>query len=579
MLSSPFDTVLRDAQQRRAASDAAAALEVGNTAAALKLLEPAHRAAPADAQVAMRLGQTLIARDQLVRGIELLDKAVRLAPDLPEARVAYAAQLRDAGRIGLALEHLQAAVRLAPDDPAVRRAVLRPLADTCDWPALARERAALEARRPGGKPWTDFVTPMDALLLGLPAPARRAVAEAWAADLERTERRASGMGARRESRGSKLRIGYLSGDFRDHAIAHLTANLFRGHDRSKVEVLAFSYGRDDGSAVRRRVAEGADRFVDVRGQSHAEAARVIAGAGVDILVDLGGYAPGSRLGILAHRPAPLQAHYLGYPGTTGARFVDYFFADDTVAPPPLDAEFTERMVRLPGCYLLSDPALASAPVLDRGARAAHHLPAEAFVFMSFSPPSRIDPQVWTTWMAILKAVPGSVLWLAHANDLAAKNLRAAARAADVDPARLVFAPDATDQLAQLSRLRLADLGLDTFGRYNGRTATTEALWAGVPVITTAAESFAGRVTASLLSAAGIPEGVAADAAAYQALAIALAQDGERLAGLRAMLADARKRAPFFHPDRVVRSLERAYSVMWDRYNAGLEPEAVAVAAA
>ncbi|MGH8620442.1 MAG: hypothetical protein ACREUW_22330, partial [Burkholderiales bacterium] len=406
----------------------------------------------------------------------------------------------------------------------------------------------------------------------------RAAAEARAADLERTERRASGMGARRESRGSKLRIGYLSGDFRD-GVGSGVAELLRGHDRSKVEVLAFSYGRDDGGAVRRRAMEGADRFTDVRGQSHAEAARVIAGAGVDILVDLGGHAPGNRFGILAHRPAPLQAHYLGYPGTTGARFIDYFLADATMAPPPLDAEFTERFVRLPDCCMVSDPAIAAAPVLDHSARAAHGLPPGAFVFVNFSQSSRIDPQVWGAWMAILKAVPGSVLWLKHANDPACTNLRAAARAADVDPARLVFATDVADKRAQVSRLRLADLALDTFGRCNGRTATADALWAGVPVITTAAEGFAGRVAASLLAAAGLVEGVAADADAYQALAIALARDDERLAGLRAGLAAARRGAAFFHPERTARALERAYGTMWDRYNAGLEPEAVAVAAA
>jgi len=579
MLNSLFDNVLHGVRQRRAAGDAATALEVGNSAAALKLLEPALRATPDDAVLVTRMGQTLIERDQLARGIELLEKAVRLAPDLVEARVAYAAQLRYAGRIGLALEHLEAAARGAPDDPAVRRALLRPLAETCNWPALARERAAIEARIAGGKAWTDFVMPMDALLLGLPAPARRAAAEARAADLERIERRASHMGARRETRGSKLRIGYLSGDFRDHAVTHLAGELFRTHDRNKVEVLAFSYGRDDGSEYRRRVKEGADRFVEGRGLSHAEIARTIAGAGVDILVDLGGHASGSRLGILAHRPAPLQAHYLGYPGTTGARFVDYFIADATVAPAALDAEFSERFVRLPDSFMVSDAAIAAAPVLDRGARTAHGLPADAFVFVNFNQPSRIDPQVWAVWMAILKAVPGSVLWLKQVNDIASANLRAAADAAGIDPARLVFAPDVADKLAHVSRLRLADLGLDTFGRYNGHTSTADALWAGVPVITTPSDCFAGRVAASLLMAAGLAEGVAADAGEYQSLAIALAQDAGRLEGLRVGLVEARARAPFFKPQRVVHALERAYSVMWDRYNAGLEPEPVTVAAA
>jgi predicted O-linked N-acetylglucosamine transferase (SPINDLY family) len=575
MFSSLFDNVLRSTRQRRAATEAAVALEAGNVAQALKLLETAHREAPNDAHVAMLLGQALIERDELGRGFELLDKAVRLAPDLPEARIAFARQLQLAGRIGLALEQLHAAARVAPDDPAVRRALLRPLAETCDWPAVAREREALMSRIRSAKPWTEYVSPMDALLLGLPAAARRAAAEARAADLERTERRTGGIGARRESRGAKLRIGYLSGDFRDHAVTHLAGNLFRLHDRNKVEVLAFSYGRDDVSAYRKRVMEGVDRFVDVRGQSHAEIARAIAGAGVDILVDLAGHAPGNRMGVLAHRPAPMQAHYLGYPGTTGARFVDYFIADAVVAPAALEAEFTERFVRLPDCFMISEPAVVPPPA--KGARAEQGLPADAFVFVNFNQNSRIDEHVWAAWMAILKSVPGSVLWLKHANDLACANLRRAATAAGIDAARLVFAPDVADKPAHLARLALADLGLDTFGRYNGHTSTADALWAGVPVITTASDCFPGRVAASVLTAAGLADGVAPDVEAYRALAIACAQDGNRLAALRGALAEGRERAPFFKPERTVRALEQAYAAMWDRYNAGLEPETIIVA--
>jgi predicted O-linked N-acetylglucosamine transferase (SPINDLY family) len=354
-------------------------------------------------------------------------------------------------------------------------------------------------------------------------------------------------------------------------VTHLAWRLFERHDRDAFEVHAYSYGRDDRSLHRRRVMEGADHFIDVRGESNRAIARAIEAAGIDILVDLAGLGVGSRLGILAHRPAPVQVHYLGYPGTTGATFVDYFLADPVVAPSSLEPEFRERFVRLPDTFMISDETIADAPAAGR---AQHGLPDGRFVFVNFNQNSRIDGEIWRVWMEILAAVPESVLWLKHANEIASANLRAAAAAHGIAAERLVFARDLADKADHVARLRLADLGLDTFGHYNGHTSTADALWAGVPVVTTASDCFPGRVAASLLEAGGMRDWVVSDARAYKDFAIGYALDAQRRSKIRAALACARDTAPFFHPERVVRSLERAYVAMVERARRGQAPAAI-----
>ena len=571
MLSTLLDNLLRGRRAKRALAQAEAAFDAGDTAQAIALIEPAYRAAPHDARLMSALGQALIACDQFEQGFALVENAVRAAPELTPARVAIARELQYAGRIGLALEHLRAAAALEPDAPHVARALVRPLLETCDWTQATRVREDLLERIRGGRPWTDRITPMDALLLGLPRAARARSAAARAAEIERYERDGASLGRRPIARDGRIRIAYLSGDFRDHPVTHLAWRLFERHDRSAFEVHAFSFGRDDGSVHRRRVMEGADRFVDVRGHSNAAIARTIHAAEIDVLVDLGGHAPGARIGILAHRPAPLQAHYLGYPATTGARFVDYFLADAVVAPAALEAEFTERLVRLADTFMISDETIAAAPPVQR---AQHGLTDDRFIFVNFNQNSRIDEEVWAAWMEILAAVPRSVLWLKFANDIACANLRSAAVARGVDGGRIVFARDLPDKAAHISRLRLADLGLDTFGRYNGHTSTADALWAGVPVVTTPSDCFPGRVAASLLAASGMSECVVPDVAAYKAFAIGYALDAQRRNAARAALQSAQGGAAFFRPERIVRSLERAYLAMVERARKGEAPATI-----
>ncbi len=565
MLVSLIDGIRRGSRVRHAVNRATSALRVGDIQEALRLLAPVHREAPLEASILTLLAQALIGADEIDRGIALLESAVRLAPQLVDARVELARQLQYAGQIKAALEHLRIAREVSPDAPQLCRALWRPLMETWDWPEVERQRDALRARIDAGKAWANYAAPIDVLLLGFAGDVRRASAQIRASEILRNEHPKGAMMKRNASLHHRLRIGYLSGDFRDHAVTHLARNLFRNHDRDRFEIYAFSYGRDDESAYRKQVMTDADHFVEVRGRANIDIAREVRAAEIDVLIDLAGHTDGSRLSVLAHRPAPVQAHYLGYPATTGAPFVDYYLADPIVAPQALETEFTECFVRLSDCFMISDEAIAQGPSADRS---SHGLPADAFVFVNFNQNSRITPHVWHTWMEILGAVPSSVLWLKSSNDLACARLRAAASDQGVDPQRIVFAPDLDDKKAHIARLRLADLGLDTFGRYNGHTSTADALWAGVPVVTTASDCFPGRVAASLLRAAGMAECVASDEVAYKAFAIRFASAQSLQQHIRGVLARAYGKASFFQPQGVVRALERAYEAMWKRYRTG-----------
>jgi predicted O-linked N-acetylglucosamine transferase (SPINDLY family) len=364
----------------------------------------------------------------------------------------------------------------------------------------------------------------------------------------------------------RLRIGYLSANFHKHAIAYLVAELFELHDRGRFEICAYSYGPDDGSPMRARLKRGFDRFTDIASLSFAEAARVIHADGTDILVDLTGYTENARIEIAGYRPAPVQVHLIGYPGTLGADCIDYLIADRFVAPAAHGAGYHERLVRLPGSYLVNDrqrPIAATPPRDELG------LPADGFVFCSFNAAYKIMPEVFAAWMRMLKGVQGSVLWLLEPKPTAIRNLRRMASEQGVDPARLLFAPVA-GHAEHLGRLRAADLFLDTFP-YNAHTTARDALWAGLPLLTCAGETFASRVAGSLLSAIGLQELITTTLADYEALGLRLARSPEALLALRGKLSRNRETEPLFDSPRYVRALESAYEAMWRNYVSGSGP--------
>ena len=335
--------------------------------------------------------------------------------------------------------------------------------------------------------------------------------------------------ARPRRAGSRIALGYLSADFRTHPVAQLIVETFERHDRARFAVHGYSYGRDDGTPFRRRLAGAFDRFIDLQEASLAEAVRQITADEVDILIDLTGYTRHARTAILAFRPAPIQVNYLGYPGTMGTATVDYILVNPFVVPPEQQPFFTEKLVHLPDCYQPNDGKreIASRAV----SRVECGLPEKGFVFCSFNASYKIGPDVFETWMILLKAVPGSVLWLLEDNRFAPGNLRREAEARGVAASRLVFAPRLP--LAEhLARHQAADLFLDTFP-VNAHTTASEALWAGLPLLTIAGETFVSRVAGSLLRTVGLAELVTSCLDDYRAMALRLANDPGLLADLRA----------------------------------------------
>lgn len=355
-----------------------------------------------------------------------------------------------------------------------------------------------------------------------------------------------------------LVVGYLSPDFRDHAIAHVFTDTFAAHDPARVRAVAFSVGPDDGSAARAAFVDAARPFVDLSGLSDRAAAERIRAEGTDILVDLALYTRFQRPGIAAHRPAPVQAAWLGLPATTGAPWFRYLLVDDIVAPPAHADRFSETLIRLPHGY---HPARRRAPLPPAPPRAELGLPADAVVFACFNARLKIDGDTFAAWMEILAAVPGSVLWLRRAPDAVTARYRDRAAALGVDPARLVFAGRVPNLEDHFARVRQADLMLDCL-IYGAHTTCLDALRAGVPMLTVMGDCFAARVGASLLSRAGLPELVMPDRAAFVAEAIRLGNDPAARAGLREKLARVVPASKIFDPEAQARALEDAYAAMW-----------------
>lgn len=356
-----------------------------------------------------------------------------------------------------------------------------------------------------------------------------------------------------------IRVGYVSCDFYDHATMSLLAGVLEAHDRDRFEIFAFCHTpksrRDD--AMHERMLDTVDYYVDILEKSDAEAVELIRGLGIDVLVDLKGFTQGSRLGIFCRRAAPIQITWLGYPGSVTGAGIQYAITDHIVTPDTSIPFYQEKLLRLPGSYQCNDGARER--VARQGRRSDHGLPEDAVVFCSFNQAAKIRSPVFESWMRILGAVENSVLWLYPLEARAQDNLRRAAVAHGIAPDRLVFAPLAS-MAEHLRRLPQADIALDT-GPCNGHTTTSDALWAGVPVVSFRGTSFAGRVSESLLNAVGLRELVADDLAACEAMAIALARDSARLAALRSHLIAARDTAPIFDTEELTRQIEALFQTV------------------
>jgi predicted O-linked N-acetylglucosamine transferase (SPINDLY family) len=366
----------------------------------------------------------------------------------------------------------------------------------------------------------------------------------------------------------RIRIGYLSNDFHQHATALLAVEMLEAHDPDRFELYAYSFGADDGHGMRARLRKAFTCFRDITALDDVAAARAIHADGIDILVDLKGYTAGTRTALLTYRPAPLQVSYLGYPGTLGGAFCDYLISDAFITPPGAAGDYSEALARMPHSY---QPHGRAAAVGAAPSRASEGLPDDGVVLCCFNQAYKFTPEVFSVWCTVLDQNPGSVLWLLR-SEQSEGNLRREALDRGIAPHRLVFAADRA-QPAHLARLQLADLVLDTLP-FNAHTTASDALWAGVPLVTCAGDTFASRVAGSLLLAVGMGELVTHSLHHYRELACALAGDGARLRALRDKLAAARASAPLFDVAAYTLDLEHLYGQMWDRHLSGQPPHAL-----
>lgn len=508
-------------------------------------------------------GTSLQALRQHQAALESFHRAIEINPNYAEAYGNRGSILYELQQCQAALESYNQASRLNPETAYLDGMRLLMKRSICDWQDLETESRNLEARIDRGEM---VALPFVLLpLTGSPALQRKA-AETYIRD--KCPLSAGVAPIPQPPRHHRIRIGYFSADFREHAITHLMAELFERHDRTQFEISAFSFGPDLKDEMQARVAAAMDRFVDVGSLSDHAVAQLSRDHQVDIAVDLMGFTRGSRPGIFAQRAAPIQVNYLGYPATMGAHFIDYLIADPTLIPESSRQHYSEKIVYLPDTFQVnpSGQPVSSAP----STRAQHGLPEHGFVFCCFNNNYKIAPATFDLWMRILTQVEGSVLWLLQDNPAAAANLRKEAAQRGIDPQRLIFAgrvplPD------HLARQRLADLFLDTLPFNAGATASP-ALWAGLPIVTRMGESFSGRMAASLLHAIHLPELVTTTDAAYQALAVALALHPPQLREVREKLQRNRLTTPLFSTAAFTRHLESAYIAMHTRHQAHLRPD-------
>jgi predicted O-linked N-acetylglucosamine transferase (SPINDLY family) len=512
-------------------------------------------------------GNALRALGRLEEAVASFDRALQLAPDFDAALNNRGRALRDLKRYDEAAQSFARLLAMTPQQPYAPGMLLATRLNTCDWTDFEKISAAIVAAVERGE---RADAPFSFFCHATSAKAQLRCAEAFVA----FEFPAPSPLVTRASRHEHVRLAYLSADFHGHATAYLMAELFEHHDRARFEVVGLSYGPDDSSAVRARLKVGFDRFVDVRGISDRQVAELMRDQGIDIAVDLKGFTADNRASIFAYRGAPLQVSYLGFPATMGTPFIDYIIADRRIIPPELESAYSEKAVRLPDSYQVND---RKRRIADRTpSRAEMGLPDGGFVFCSFNNNYKILPPVFDVWMRLLRSVEGSVLWLLQDNAGAVDNLRRHAEARGVAADRLVFAPRLElDQ--HLARHRLADLFLDTFP-VNAHTTASDALWAGLPLVTLRGETFVSRVAASLLAAVGLPELITDSLADYEALALKLARTPALLAAIREKLQAGRATAPLFDTDRFRRHIESAYLTMYERHLSGAAPESFDVAA-
>ena len=498
-----------------------------------------------------------------------LDRAIGLKPDLAEAHVNRGSVLFRLGRYGEALASRERVIALKPDLPYAVGDWLYARMNCCSWSDFD---AACQRLLAGIDRGDRIATPYVSLLIHSTPEQQQRCARSYTAD--QYPAHPTPLPRRERNPRDRIRIGYLSAAFRNAPGAHLMSHLFECHDRSAFEIVALDVGPPSDDPWRRRLKLAFDSFHDVASRSDRAIAALVGELEIDILIHRDGHNDLARTGIFALRPAPVQVNYLGYPGTLGASYVDYIIADRVLIPEESRRHFDEKVVYLPHSYQPND---STRVISDRAMRRDDFgLADDAFVFCCFNNNSKITPDVFDVWMRLLRAVGHGVLWLLECSTVTKENLRREAEAHGVSSRRLIFTPR-IEVSEHLARHRCADLFVDTF-HYNAHTTASDALWAGLPVLTCPGDSMAARVAASLLTAVGLPELIAHGPDEYEAKALELALDPARLGAIRRRLAENRTTRPLFDTTRYARYLEQAYLQMHERHRAGLPPDHIVIAA-
>lgn len=490
------------------------------------------------------------------------DQAISLKPDYAEAWYNKGVVLSELGFYEDALICYVNAEAIEPDLDWLLGQLIYTKMLLCDWSGIEKNLIELRGRIEGH---AKVVQPLAALALFDSPRLHQIAADIYVCSNDLSNPSLGTIS--RKLTGDKIRIGYFSADFQDHPVSYLTAEMFELHDKNSFEIFAFSFGDVNSGAMRQRLKKSFDSFVEVNDKSDIEIALLSRNLGIDIAVDLGGHTQHARAGIFSQRAAPVQISYAGYLGTSSAKYMDYILADKTIITTNLMPFITEKIIQLPS-YQVNDRKKFLGD--NRFSRADLGLPADSFVFCCFNNNYKITPETFSSWMRILKAVKGSVLFLYSDIDAVKKNLKKEASSRDVSEDRLIFGEEVSRD-DYLSRYKAADLFLDTTP-YNAGTTASDALWVGLPVLTLIGESFPSRMAASVLSAMGLPDLVASSQFEYESLAIELATQPEKLAAIKDRLTGNRITTPLFDTPLFTKNLEKAYQAIFERHLSGLSPE-------
>ena len=531
---------------------------------AIASYEKALLTKPDYADAYFNMGNVLKVQGKLDKAIASYEKALSLDPEHTDTYHNMGNVLTDQGKLDKAIASYEKALLTKPDHPAAQSQKMHLQAHICDWSTLLEDRSLISGLGLGalGK----GVPPFAMLSLEDAPEHHRLRSENFAREKFPVVRDKGFI--RPSDMPKRLKVGYFSADFHNHATMYLLARIFEQHQKEKFEIYAYSYGPDKQDDMRNRLIASVDVFHDVRKMNDMQIVELAKSEQLDIAIDLKGYTKDTRLAIFAHRLAPLQMSYLGYPGTLGANFIDYMIADRVVIPTDKRKYYSEQIIYLPNTYQPTDNTREICDAFTKREDAG--LPSNGFVFCCFNNSYKISPREFDIWMRLLQKVEGSVLWLLKLNKWAEKNLKREAEARGVNAKRLIFAEE-LPQAEHLARQKLADLFIDTFN-VNAHTTTSDALWAGLPVVTKSGQGFAARVAGSLLHAVGLPELITETEDKYEALALKLAKNPKLLAQIKTKLANNRLTQPLFDTEQYTRHLEAGYIMAYDRYLKGREPE-------